>query len=78
VISSSGAPVATLTTRYAISSDQHQRGLMFRKSLNADEAMVFVYPHVSKKVLWMKNTDVPLEATWWKEDGMKYLLLEWV
>lgn len=38
-----------------------QRGLMFRKSLGANEGMVFVFPNDEDHRFWMKNTYIPLD-----------------
>ena len=37
------------------------KGLMFRKNLNLDKGMLFIFPNESKVSMWMKNTLVPLD-----------------
>jgi uncharacterized protein len=37
-------------------------GLMFRRSLAANEGMLFVFPDVEVQCMWMKNTLVPLSV----------------
>jgi len=39
----------------------HQKGLMFRKKLGANQGMWFVMGHASTASFWMKNTYVPLD-----------------
>jgi uncharacterized protein len=64
------APTATIDTgqrqltfhlELAITPEEHQRGLMFRKQLATDAGMLFVsrVPHVH--TFWMKNTLIPLD-----------------
>lgn len=45
-----------------IADDNHERatGMMFRKSLDADNGMLFVMPQIGPAAFWMRNTDVPL------------------
>ena len=51
----------TFTVEKAITPKQQEIGLMFRKSVAADEGMIFPWnpPQVSE--MWMKNTLVPLD-----------------
>ena len=37
------------------------KGLMFRKNLNLDKGMLFIFPNESKVSMWMKNTLVSLD-----------------
>ena len=37
------------------------KGLMFRKNLNLDKGMLFIFPNESKLSMWMKNTLVSLD-----------------
>lgn len=41
--------------------DQRARGLMYRRRLEADSGMLFVYPVESNRTFWMKNTYIPLD-----------------
>ena len=40
---------------------ERQRGLMYRKRLDAGRGMLFVYPAEGRHTFWMKNTYVPLD-----------------
>jgi uncharacterized protein len=42
--------------------DTRATGLMFRKSLAANEGMLFVFPEIEPHCMWMKNTFVPLSV----------------
>lgn len=46
-----------------------QRGLMFRKSLPADEGMLFVFPEEGYHPFWMKNTYIPLSIAFINREG---------
>jgi uncharacterized protein len=41
-----------------------ERGLMFRKSLGANEGMLFVFEESGFHTFWMKNTLIPLDIIW--------------
>jgi len=42
-------------------TEERNRGLMFRTSLARSEGMLFVYDHPQKVAFWMKNTLIPLD-----------------
>jgi|GEM_PF-392092 len=41
-----------------------ETGLMFRKYLDQDRGMLFVFPNEGKYSFWMKNTLIPLDLIW--------------
>ncbi len=41
--------------------DERAKGLMFVKSMPADQGMLFVWPEAEERVFWMKNTYIPLD-----------------
>ena len=45
-----------------------EKGLMFRKRLNQDKGMLFVIPYYKTIHFWMKNTYIPLDILFIKED----------
>ena len=38
-----------------------EKGLMFRKNLNLEKGMLFIFPNESKVSMWMKNTLISLD-----------------
>lgn len=38
-------------------------GLMFRRSLKNDQAMIFIFKEAQPRAFWMKNTYIPLDIT---------------
>lgn len=45
----------------AESQEQHQHGLMFRKKLNNNEGMLFIFSDEQIRSFWMKNTLIDLD-----------------
>jgi len=52
----------------AKTSTQRSRGLMFRKSLDEDKGMLFVYDKEGEYSFWMKSTLIPLDIIWFNKD----------
>ena len=46
----------------ANTNESRTQGLMFRKSLGANEGMLFVFPQDEAYCMWMKNTVIPLSV----------------
>ncbi len=49
-----------------VADELHERqlGLMYRKSLEIDKGMIFVYPEAKERSFWMKNTHIPLSIAY--------------
>ena len=48
---------------------EHRIGMMFRRRLGPDEAMLFVFAHEADREFWMKNTWVDLDLAYIAADG---------
>ena len=46
-----------------------KRGLMFRKNLDANAGMLFVYDSPGEVGFWMKNTEIPLDIAFANSHG---------
>ena len=55
--------------RVALAPGELQRGLMFVKSMGADEGMIFVFPRPQKMGFWMRHTELPLDIGYIDPDG---------
>jgi uncharacterized protein len=45
----------------AVTNEEHERGLMYRKSLAHNAGMLFVFKEENIQFFWMKNTYIPLD-----------------
>jgi uncharacterized membrane protein (UPF0127 family) len=63
------AGIHQLDIQVALTPEQHQIGLMYRKEMPQGEGMLFVFDSPSKQCFWMKNTILPLTAAFIADDG---------
>jgi uncharacterized membrane protein (UPF0127 family) len=54
----------------ATTPEQHQRGLMDRAAMPADQGMVFDFGGETQTSFWMKDTLIPLSIAWFTHDGV--------
>jgi len=57
------------TVDVAATPEQQERGLMLRKSLAGDRGMIFPYDPPRDVSFWMKNTLIPLDIIFIRQDG---------
>ncbi|HXF78087.1 MAG TPA: DUF192 domain-containing protein [Usitatibacter sp.] len=58
-----------LKVELAVTEEQREHGLMFRKALGRDEGMVFVFDEPAYQSMWMKNTLIPLSVAFLDGEG---------
>jgi uncharacterized protein len=58
-----------IDAQVALTPEQRQIGLMFRKEMPQQEGMLFVFEQPSQQCFWMKNTLLPLTAAFVADDG---------
>jgi uncharacterized protein len=68
IIGSEGARVS-VRVEIADTNNQRELGLMFRRHLDEEAGMLFVFPGPAKQVFWMKNTYLPLDMVFADTDA---------
>lgn len=58
----------SINAELAVTMEQRARGLMFRKELDADEGMLFVFEKEDLYAFWMKNCLISLDILWLDKD----------
>lgn len=56
-----GKEVIDVDVEIADDDEERVQGLMFRKNLNRDSGMLFVFENEGYQTFWMKNTLIPLD-----------------
>jgi uncharacterized membrane protein (UPF0127 family) len=65
-----------LKVEVALTDEQHNRGLMFRKQLGRDDGMLFVFDDPGYYAMWMKNTLIPLSVAFLDANGVILNILD--
>jgi uncharacterized membrane protein (UPF0127 family) len=61
ILGADGKPRATVAVEVASSGPQRELGLMYRKHLEDDAGMIFVFPDAAPRNFWMHNTPISLD-----------------
>jgi len=75
IVNSSGTSVSA-EVEIADSWQQRQHGLMFRRVLDKNRGMLFIFPDSRRRSFWMKNTHVPLSVAYIDEKGAILRILD--
>ena len=69
VIENKNSSNISITAEVMTTETQQARGMMYRKSLDRDKGMLFLFKEPKKAVFWMKNTYVSLDLIFIREGG---------
>ena len=57
-----------LCVELALTKAEKAKGLMYRKKLTDIDGMLFIWKKEEKRCMWMKNTFIPLDLGFFRED----------
>ncbi|MEE2771932.1 MAG: DUF192 domain-containing protein [Bacteroidota bacterium] len=69
LIRKEGDTLPKLAIEFAETDYEHQTGLMYRKSMEKLQGMLFVYEDSRPRNFYMKNTYIPLDILYFGEDS---------
>lgn len=55
------SPITKIDIEIADNDDDRQNGLMYRKSMETNQGMLFIFPVQETLSFWMRNTNLPLD-----------------
>ena len=61
VITSDSGQQVKIDIQIAKTEFDRQLGLMYRKSMEENQGMLFIFPDVQVRSFWMRNTEIPLD-----------------
>jgi uncharacterized protein len=57
----SGTDLTKIDIQIANTEFDRELGLMFRKNMNENQGMLFIFPDIQIRNFWMRNTEIPLD-----------------
>jgi uncharacterized protein len=68
--------VHVFTVELAVTDQERERGLMFRKQLSEGQGMLFDFKREQEVTMWMENTYIPLDMIFIRRDGRIWRIAE--
>jgi len=68
----------SILVELAMTEQERNKGMMFRKSLDEGKGMLFVFESDQRMAFWMKNTSIPLSLAYLGSDGTIFQILDLV
>ena len=69
VIQNEDSSSISIVAEVMITESQQAKGMMYRKSLDEDRGMLFLFKKPKRAVFWMKNTYISLDLIFIKKGG---------
>jgi len=75
-IAPNGLASEVFHSQIAKTENERSRGLMYRRSIEDNEGMLFIFQGMEERSFWMKNTYIPLDMIFIDDKGVVKTILE--